>query len=60
MEQKPFDLFKELSKEEVDEVKSKSKYVEIEKNTILFFMKVTFVKKFFLSFRRKYQIINKC
>ncbi len=36
MEQKPFDLFKELSKEEVDEVKSKSKYVEIEKNTILF------------------------
>ncbi len=37
MEQKPFDFFKELSKEEVDEVKSKSKYVEIEKNTILFY-----------------------
>lgn len=37
MEQEPFDFFKELSKEEVDEVKSKSKYVEIEKDTILFY-----------------------
>ena len=37
MEQEPFDFFKELSKEEVDDVKAKSKYVEIEKDTILFY-----------------------
>ena len=37
MEQKAFDFFYELDKKEVEKIKSKSKYVEISKGSILFY-----------------------
>lgn len=37
MKQESFDFFSELTKEEVEKVKSKSRYVEIKKGTILFY-----------------------
>lgn len=37
MEQKAFDFFSELDKKEVEKIKSKSKYVEIPKGSILFY-----------------------
>ena len=37
MKPESFDFFSELTKEEIDNVKSQSKYVEIEEGTILFY-----------------------
>lgn len=37
MNNEQFDFFSELTKEEVDKIKSKSKYVEIKKGSILFY-----------------------
>ena len=37
MEKEYFDFFSELDAQEIDKIKSKSKYVEISKDTILFY-----------------------